>query len=141
MALFWFCSLAQNESSSEYTYHIATKQSSNNNFTSVNIEINFEKILKLKIFITRIFVNSQAVNAKSVPEDDIGLEIFNLQLENEKGPTLTPEQQKCIQANILKVVNDNPQLNWWWEEIAKSGQKLEEAAQKCAALPNQADQK
>lgn len=55
------------------------------------------------------------------------------------GPT--PEQKECIETSIRKIVEDNPQLNWWWEEIGKSRDRLIEADKKCQQLPNEEDQK
>lgn len=52
----------------------------------------------------------------------------------------TPEQNQCIGESIQKLVEDNPQLNWWWEEIAKSSKRLTEEAKKCQELP-EPDQK
>lgn len=49
------------------------------------------------------------------------------------GPT--PEQKKCVEENLKKLVEENPQLNWWWEDIGRTHDRLVAAGKKCQELP------
>lgn len=54
---------------------------------------------------------------------------------------ITAEQKKCIKDAIGKIVADNPQLDWWWEDIRATHDRLVTAAEKCQSAPTEDEQK
>lgn len=43
--------------------------------------------------------------------------------------------QNIVQDALKKIVDENPELAWWFQDVAKTVEKLHAKAEKCEALP------
>ncbi|XP_055325843.1 uncharacterized protein LOC129579701 [Sitodiplosis mosellana] len=95
----------------------------------------------MKLILVIFAVTSVVTFANGLPSSeaefdfdvsDIDLLTIDYMLDN--GLPITDDQIQCIRDGVQTVIDDNPELQWWFDEVEKSMTKLQENAIKCASL-------
>ncbi|XP_031631997.1 uncharacterized protein LOC116346196 [Contarinia nasturtii] len=76
-----------------------------------------------------------AMLAKAFPsEAEYDEDLFEMVTFDRNGFAINEEQIQCIKDGVQKVIDDNPELKWWFDKVKESATKLVKAAKKCETL-------
>ncbi|XP_055318003.1 uncharacterized protein LOC129576662 [Sitodiplosis mosellana] len=84
----------------------------------------------MKLFLSFLLV-ALAVSAYGVPDEfELDFNVFNIGWFNGSLP-IDEEQIQCIRDGTVTIIENNPDLKTWFDDVEKTAENLKEAGIRC----------